>query len=130
MLEMTDIEKEIRESGHYDTMPNGVAIVSNTFMSDFTIAKRLSGVDGIKETYKRSFESFKDDIRYLTAMVLALNHCGHYYYDLGEKDVAKVFFDLQFELDGYILHSKGYGKDWKPTNFTQEEVSYYLAATD
>ena len=129
-MEMTSIEKAIRESGHYVTMPNGTAVVSNTFDMDFLIAKKFGGESGIKDTYERAFNSFKGDIEYLTAMVLSLNHQGHVCYDLGDREMAKVFFDLQFKLDNYILDGKGTSSNWEYKNFDKEEIRYYYAATD
>lgn len=127
---MTDIEKEIRKSGYYDAMLNGVAVIDNTFHSDFSIAELFGGKNAIKDTFDRAFKSFKKDIRYLTALVICLNHRGHVFYEGGDKDLAKLYFDLQHKLDAFILESKGFGEKWKPINFTENEIKYYLQATD
>lgn len=127
---MTDIEREIRNHESFQVVPNGVALVSNTFYMDFEIAEKISGISGIKDTYERSFESFKDSIEYLTAMVIALNHHGFDCYEREQHDLAKVYFDLQGKLDAYILKGKSSGASWKPINFTMDEVRYYYQATD
>lgn len=125
-----EIDKEIIAGGDYATLPNGHVIIKTTFPTDFQIAQKIGGEQAIKDTYKRSFDSFKDDIRYLTAMVLSLNWNGHSCYDEGDKALAMVYFNLQHELDSYILQGESDGEKWKSINFNEKEVRYYLAATD
>ena len=43
-----------------------------TFWQDFTIADNF-GVDAVNDTYNRAFNSWKDDYRYLTELVMVLN---------------------------------------------------------
>ena len=44
-----------------------------TFYQDFSIAEKY-GIDGIKDTYKRAFEEWKDDYKFLTDYMI---HCGN-----------------------------------------------------
>ena len=46
--------------------------LESTFRDDFTIADRF-GISGIKDTYKRAFKHWKDDLQYLTELVIVLN---------------------------------------------------------
>ena len=44
-----------------------------TFYQDFSIAEKY-GIDGIKDTYQRAFEEWKDDYKFLTELVMVLNN--------------------------------------------------------
>ncbi len=44
-----------------------------TFWQDFTIADKF-GKDAVLDTYRRAFEEWKGDYRYLTELVMVLNH--------------------------------------------------------
>ena len=46
---------------------------STTFWMDFSIADRF-GVKAVKDTYHRAFKAWKHDYRYLTDLVIVLNH--------------------------------------------------------
>ena len=46
-----------------------------TFWNDFSIAATY-GIPAIKETYQRVFAEWKDDYKYLTELVMVLNHLG------------------------------------------------------
>ena len=50
---------------------NGRQFVS-TFPSDFAIANKY-GEAGVRDTYKRCFDAWKEDYKFLTDLVLTLN---------------------------------------------------------
>lgn len=126
---MNKIEQEIIKGGDYTTVPNGVAMVKNTFWLDFGIAEKVSGLAGVRDTYDRAFDGWRDDIRYLTALYCVLNWrgCGHY----GKDDkLARLYFEKQQELDKYILDYELVGGKEKYKNFNSDEIAYFLKATD
>lgn len=43
-------------------------MISNTFFEDFSIAERF-GKNAIIDTFNRTFEEWKEDYKYLTALV-------------------------------------------------------------
>ena len=47
--------------------------LQTTFWEDFSIADRF-GLSAIKDTFKRAFEGWKDNYKYLTELILVLNH--------------------------------------------------------
>ena len=47
--------------------------VQTTFWEDFTIAD-LFGLSAIRDTYNRAFKEWKDNCKFLTELVLVLNH--------------------------------------------------------
>ena len=52
-----------------------------TFWSDFSIAERF-GYEAIDDTAERAYEEWKNDVKYLTELVMILNHkCWMYYHD-------------------------------------------------
>lgn len=122
------IEEEIRK-GDYTTGLNGVAVVANTFAQDFEIALMFGGLKGVEETYKRAFEEWRKDIRYITALAITMNHLGWKYWDTDEK-VGKKFFEYWEKLDAFILDGEEDGEDYKYKNFTADEVSYFIRACD
>lgn len=47
--------------------------LQTTFWDDFSIADKF-GISAIKDTYKRAFEEWKDNFKYLTELILVLHH--------------------------------------------------------
>lgn len=92
-------------------------LIDNTFPMDFTIAEDF-GVWAIKETYQRAFKEWKSDIKYMTALSMALNHKIWDWYKKNE-DVARVYNDLWLECDDYIHE-----------NFKWDDLTYYFRVTD
>ena len=91
---------------------------STTFWMDFTIADKF-GVSAIKDTFKRAFAEWKTDYRYLTDLVLVLNHKIWEHYEKGNEAFARVYNDLWEKADNYACtHLKG------------EEIAYFYRVTD
>lgn len=44
-----------------------------TFWEDFSIADKY-GIAGVKDTYRRAFNEWKDDYKFFTELTLVLNH--------------------------------------------------------
>lgn len=91
---------------------------STTFWSDFRIAD-VFGVEAVKDTYKRAFEEWKDDYRYLTDLVVVLNHSCWFWYDRGNEGLSELYSDLFYQTQDYAYeHLKG------------DELSYFFRVTD
>lgn len=89
-----------------------------TFWTDFSIAD-IFGVSAIKDTYKRAFEEWKDDVVYLTELVLVLNWKIWQHYEKGHHTVAKVYDRLWSEAQSYAYETlKG------------EDLSYFFNVID
>lgn len=128
---MNKIEEDIRSNeDSYTELPNGVALISTTFWEDFSIADMFNGVE---DTYKRAFAEWKNDIRYITALSMVLNHKVWAWYEKDEQK-ARLYQKLWEKLDGYVLSGKEKqrnGKfDYEYNNYTNEEVAYYIRALD
>ena len=88
-----------------------------SFWEDFSIADKF-GVKGIKETFKQSFEESKDNYKYLTELVLVLNHKIWQWYEKNEQ-IAKLYNELWKEADSYACE-----------NLKGEEMEYFYMTTD
>lgn len=125
---MTSIEKEIRE-GDYTVGLNGVAVIANTFAQDFVIAG-MFGAREIEDTFKRCFDEWKKDIRYMTALAITCNHLGWHYHGQGLKAYADLFFGYWEKLDAYILDGEEKGDDYIYRHYDKDEVHYFIQACD
>lgn len=91
---------------------------TTTFWMDFSIADRF-GVSAVKDTFKRAFDAWKDDYRYLTDLVIVLNHKIWQHHDKGNDVMGKLYDKLWRKADAYALkHLKG------------EEAEYFFRMTD
>lgn len=126
---MNRIEQEIRAGGHYTLGDNGVAVIRNSFWLDFSLAE-MWGERGVRETYKRAFDEWKSDIKYMTALCITLNHKIWQLYETDDK-LARVYDELWKEVDGYILECIKAGTQKEEyVNFNKEEIAYFIQATD
>lgn len=64
-----------------------------TFYQDFSIAD-MFGADAIKDTYKRAFNEWKNNIQYLTELVMVLNWKIWEYYDPYNKTYVELYDSL------------------------------------
>lgn len=88
-----------------------------TFWQDFSFADAF-GAESVKDTYKRAFNEWKSDYKYLTELVLVLNHKIWQHYG-GDNELAKVYNDLWDKAAAYAeRHLKG------------NELQYYYQTTD
>lgn len=88
-----------------------------TFWDDFSIADSF-GISAIKDTYKRAFEEWKGNYKYLTELVMVLNRKIWYWYWKDEM-IARVYNDLWMECDEYAYD-----------NLKDEEFNYFIKTTD
>ena len=89
----------------------------STFYRDFSIAD-LCGIKAIKDTYNRCFKYWKDDYKYLTELVMALNWKIWEHYQSNDE-LAKLYNDLWEKTDLYAT-----------SNLKGEELSYFYKTTD
>jgi hypothetical protein len=87
------------------------------FWQDFTIADAF-GVSAIKDTYKRAFDGWKDNVNYYASLVMTLNHKIWQWYGKNEE-IARVYNDLWLKADEY-------GRE----HFKGEDASYYFEFLD
>lgn len=88
-----------------------------TFWDDFTIADKF-GISAVKDTFNRAFNEWKKDYKYLTELVLVLNHKIWQWYEKNEE-LARVYNDLWEQADTYAVN-----------NLKGEELSYFYRILD
>lgn len=96
-----------------------------TFWEDFSIAD-LYGISAIKDTFKRAFSDWQDDVEYIAEMALVLNHKGHFYYYTSQNDnnehlraLSTLYYELYEAID-----------DYANKHFTGDDATYYFRVTD
>ena len=90
---------------------------TTTFWQDFSIAD-VCGEDAVQDTYNRAFKEWKHDYRYLTDLVMVLNHKIWQWYQKDDA-LARLYDSLWSKTHDYALKTlKG------------EALSYYLEVTD
>ena len=88
-----------------------------TFWMDFSIADRF-GAKAVRDTYNRAVEGWRDNIEYLTELVMVLNHKIWQHYKTDE-DLAREYDELWRGLDA-----------WCCENLTGDDAEYYYRTTD
>lgn len=92
--------------------------VDTTFWMDFSIADRF-GKSAVKDTYKTAFESWKDNYKYLTELVMVLNHKIWEHYEAGNNSFAELYDSLWRKADLYAME-----------NLKGEELRFFCTVTD
>lgn len=93
-------------------------LIDTTFQMDFTIADRF-GINAIKDTYNRAFNEWKTDYKYLTALIMVLNHKIWEHYEKNNDEYARLYDQLWRETDTYAME-----------HLEDDELQYYLNITD
>lgn len=88
-----------------------------TFWSDFSMAEQF-GIEAVKGTFKRAFEEWKGDYKFLTELVMVLNHKIWQWYDKNDE-LARVYNALWEEADNYGCE-----------NLKGEELDYFYVTLD
>lgn len=91
--------------------------LQTTFWEDFSIADRF-GLSAIQDTFKRAFEGWKDNYKYLTELILVLNHKIWQYYET--KPEFAILYNTLWEQAG----------QYAVENLKDDELSYYYEVTD
>lgn len=91
--------------------------LQTTFWDDFSIADRF-GISAIQDTFNRAFEEWKENYKYLTELILVLNHKIWQYYET-RPEVATLYNSLWEQADLYAQE-----------NLKDDELSYYYEVTD
>ena len=88
-----------------------------TFWDDFSIADKF-GIVAIQDTYNRAFSEWKHDYKYLTELVMVLNHKIWQWHDAANR-YAFLYNTLWQQADEYAVN-----------NLSGEELSYFYKVTD
>ena len=81
-------------------LENGYEL-QTTFWNDFSIADRF-GLSAIQDTFNRAFEEWKENYKYLTELVLVLNHKIWQYYET-RPEIATLYNTLWAQASQYAM---------------------------
>jgi len=91
--------------------------VSTTFWMDFQIADAF-GVKGVKDTYNRAFNGWKDNYKYLTELVMVLNHrC--WFWNEKDNERMELYRDLYYK-----------SRKWAEEHLKGAELKFFLEVLD
>ena len=89
----------------------------SSFWEEFSIAE-VYGSEGVRDHWNLVFEQWKDNIKYLTELVLVLNIKIFIWYGVDDS-IGLTYDELWKQTDGYALETlKG------------DDLHYYLHTTD
>lgn len=89
-----------------------------TFWDDFAIADHF-GLAAVKDTFNRAFKGWRRDYKYLTELVIVLNHRCWMHYNNGRMEFPKLYADLYHKAN-----------DWAGENLEKEEYEYFFNIVD
>ena len=93
-----------------------------TFWTDFDIAEKF-GSKAIKDTAARAFEEWKNDIVYLTELVMVINHkCWDYYFK-NKDELSQIYSNLYYEYYDKAI-------DFLEKKNNKEELNYFFRTLD
>lgn len=98
------------------TLPNGYTTFT-TFNYDFAIADAF-GVAAVQDTYNRAFKEWKNDIKYITELVIILNY-GIWKHYQSNEELALLYDKLWQECQDYVYE-----------NFSDDDISYFYNITN
>ena len=90
---------------------------STTFWTDFSIADAF-GPEAVQDTFNRAFAEWKSDVRYLTDLVVVLNHKIFQHFN-GDRELSKLYDSLWKIADEYAME-----------NLTGKDFEYFFNITD
>lgn len=89
-----------------------------TFWMDFSIADAF-GESAVRDTYKRAFNEWKNNVEYVTELVIVLNWKIWQHYEKQNEALTKVYDELWKEADA-----------WCMDNLKGDDLTYFLKTTD
>lgn len=111
--------------------------VTTTFWHDFSIAD-LFGSSAIADTFRRAFNEWKSDIRYLAELYVTMNHKAWQWHEKSnlaaeQKDMTKAkradHIMALYIAQQDAIYDFVYGDD-NPGKFSDEEISFFFDTTD
>lgn len=91
--------------------------LKTSFWEDFSIAEKF-GESAIKDTYRRAFAEWKDNVEFITELALVLNHKTWQHYDR-HSCLYSLYDELWCEVDQFAAGT-----------FEGDDAAYYFQITD
>jgi hypothetical protein len=96
--------------------------LESTFTGDFNIAEDVSGLNGVKDTFQRAFNSWKDDIQYMTNLAIVTNMKCWQHFQAGNETLSEAYSDMYYKVRDWVYSDQ--------SGFTEEDQKYYFKYTD
>lgn len=90
-----------------------------TFWQDFSIAETF-GQEAIRETAERCFKEWKNDYKYLTELIMVINHKSWYWNNKNER-LMELYSKLYYKYDDKAI---------KALNNNKTALNYYFKTLD
>ena len=91
-----------------------------TFWDDFTIAEKFN-TKAITDTTEKAFNEWKDDYKYLTELIMVINHKSWYWYEKGNERLTNFYIDMYNFYDARAI---------KYLEDNKEALTYYFRTLD
>ena len=88
---------------------------------DFDIADHF-GVNAVKDTFKRAFKEWKNDIEYVTELCIVMNIRCWFWYEKGNEELSKLYSNYYYQVMDYVYSDE--------SKFSKEDQSYFFGMTD
>ena len=93
-----------------------------TFWTDFDIAE-IYGEEAIIDTASRAYEEWKSSIKYITELVMIINHKCWDHYNKGNIELSKLYGDMYYEYYDKALN-------YIDKNMDKDELRYFIHTLD
>ena len=93
-----------------------------TFWDDFSMAELFSEA-AIIDTADRVFKEWKDNYKYLTELIMVINHKSWYWYSRNNNDLSLLYEGLYYKYDEMAI-------TYLEKNRPEEELTYYFKTLD
>lgn len=105
-----------------------------TFYGDFKVAEafRVTEPNALRDTWKRAWDGWKNNVKYLVELAVVLNHLCWEHYDKGDKILSAWYADKFHYVQNRIYAA---GNEDKPLPegcrpFTEEERKFAFSVLD
>ena len=90
--------------------------------TNFTLAEAF-GEEAIKSTAEYSFNKYKDNILYLTELIMVLNHKCWYWNDNSKPELTRLYINLYYQYDDKAIN-------YIEKNMPKDSMKYYFNVLD
>ena len=91
-----------------------------TFWDDFSVAERF-GKESILETAEKCFKEWKSDYKYLTELIMVINHKSWYWDSHNNNELMELYSHLYYKYDDKAI---------KALNNNKTALNYYFRTLD
>lgn len=91
-----------------------------TFWDDFSVAERF-GKEAILETTEKCFKEWKSNYKYLTELIMVLNHKSWYWDSQNNNELMELYSHLYYKYDDKAI---------KALNNNKTALNYYFRTLD